>query len=51
MAMKGPFPPLGIAKDLPEGGLIAIAWVGVALAGCFVVARTIIRIYTLPTPS
>ena len=47
MAMKGPFPPLGIAKDLPEGGLIAIAWVGVALAGCFVVARTIIRIYTL----
>ena len=43
----GPPPPLGIAKHLPEGGLIAIAWSSVALAGCFVVARTTIRMYTL----
>ena len=27
--------------------MIALAWVGVALAGCFVVARTTIRWYTL----
>lgn len=47
MATMGPPPPLGIAKGLPEGGLIAVAWVGVALAGCFVVARTTIRFYTL----
>ena len=47
MATTGPPPPLGIAKELSEGGLIAIAWVGVAIAGCFVVARTTIRLYTL----
>lgn len=47
MATQGPPPPLGIAKDLSQGGLIALAWVGVAIAGCFVVARSTIRIYTL----
>ena len=47
MSTTGPPPPLGIAKELSEGGLIAIAWVGVAIAGCFVVARTTIRLYTL----
>lgn len=47
MATTGPPPPLGLAKELSEGGLIAIAWAGVALAGCFVVARTMIRLFTL----
>ncbi|KAL6719044.1 hypothetical protein ACLMJK_003279 [Lecanora helva] len=47
MSTTGPPPPLGIAKELSEGGLIAIAWVGVAIAGCFVLARTTIRLYTI----
>lgn len=40
----GPLPPLGTAAHLPPGGLIAIAWCSVALAGAFVIARTLIRI-------
>lgn len=39
--------PLGIAARLPPGGLIALIWGGVGLAFIFVVARTMIRIYTL----
>lgn len=31
----GPLPPLGTAAHLPPGGLITIAWCGVALAGVF----------------
>lgn len=37
-------PPLGIAQHLPPGGLIAIAWSSIVLAGMFVAARTVIRI-------
>lgn len=40
----GPPPPLGTAAHLPPGGLIAVAWFSVALAGAFVIARTWIRI-------
>ncbi|KAF6217597.1 hypothetical protein HO133_006699 [Letharia lupina] len=40
----GPPSPLGTAAHLPPGGLIAIAWSSVVLAGAFVVARTLIRI-------
>ncbi|KAG0645363.1 hypothetical protein D0Z07_9041, partial [Hyphodiscus hymeniophilus] len=35
----------GIAKHLPEQGLIAITWAGVGLAGIFVTVRTFIRFY------
>lgn len=36
-------PPLGTARHLPPGGLIAIAWFSIILAGTFVAARTAIR--------
>jgi hypothetical protein len=35
----------GAAKNLPEGGLIAIAWAGVGLAAFFVSARIYARIH------
>ena len=34
----------GISQNLPIGALIAIVWSSVALAGAFVIARTLIRI-------
>ena len=34
----------GLSKHLPPGGLIAIVWCSVALAGAFVILRTLIRI-------
>lgn len=37
-------PRLGTAQHLPPGGLIAIAWPCIVLAGMFVAARTVIRI-------
>lgn len=37
--------PLGVAKRIPEDGIIAIAWVGVGLSFLFVIARTAIRVY------
>ncbi len=41
----GSQPPFrGISQHLPVGGLIAIAWSSVGLAGAFVIARTRIRI-------
>ncbi|KFY34375.1 hypothetical protein V494_06825 [Pseudogymnoascus sp. VKM F-4513 (FW-928)] len=43
--MSAPSPPgMGLAGKLPERGLIIIVWVATGLAGCFVVARTAIRI-------
>ncbi|KAI9848874.1 MAG: hypothetical protein M1837_006390 [Sclerophora amabilis] len=35
----------GTARDLDQGGLIAIAWVGLGLAGFFVTVRTGTRFY------
>ncbi|KFY83822.1 hypothetical protein V500_09860 [Pseudogymnoascus sp. VKM F-4518 (FW-2643)] len=43
--MSAPAPPgMGLAGKMPEHGLIIIVWVATGLAGCFVVARTAIRI-------
>lgn len=43
--MSAPAPPgLGLAGKMPERGLVTIVWVATGLAGCFVVARTAIRI-------
>lgn len=37
-------PGIGLAGKLPEHGLVIIVWAATGLAGCFVVARTAIRI-------
>lgn len=43
--MSAPAPPgMGLAGKMPEHGLVIIVWVATGLAGCFVVARTVIRI-------
>ncbi|KFY17143.1 hypothetical protein V492_00876 [Pseudogymnoascus sp. VKM F-4246] len=43
--MSAPSPPgMGLAGKLPERGLVIIVWVATGIAGCFVVARTAIRI-------
>ena len=44
-AKSAPIPgPPGIQATLPEHGLIAVAWAGVAVAGAFLAARTAVRI-------
>lgn len=35
---------MGLAGSMPEYGLVTIVWIATGLAGCFVVARTAIRI-------
>ena len=45
MAEAAPSP--GVAAHLPEHGLQAINWAGVALAAIFVVARTMIRYFRI----
>ncbi|KFY90973.1 hypothetical protein V498_05744 [Pseudogymnoascus sp. VKM F-4517 (FW-2822)] len=43
--MSAPAPPgMGLAGSMPEYGLVTIVWIATGLAGCFVVARTAIRI-------
>lgn len=37
--------PLGLAKQLPQDGLIAVTWAGVGLSLFFVVGRTVVRVY------